>query len=111
MADSPLVDPELIRRIAHLARIDITPAELRDLDRDLGAILKYLQVLDEVDTGDAPPMAHPTGLTAPMRDDHPRRGSNRGLSLREAPAVHHDSFRVPRTVELTLREGHEEQAP
>ncbi len=104
------LEPELIRRMAHLVRVGLCPEELKSLTVDLKSILGYLRVLDEVDVEELPAMAHPLGhmgQKAPLCNDEIHTRSSPDLSLREAPSVLNDQFKVPRTVELTLRERDE----
>ena len=43
------VDLNTVRRIAHLARIAVSEAEIPHLQGEINAILKFVEALDEVD--------------------------------------------------------------
>jgi aspartyl-tRNA(Asn)/glutamyl-tRNA(Gln) amidotransferase subunit C len=60
-----------VRHIADLARLAVSPSRLDDLVRELNGILTHMDVLREVETGEADEDAY-TGLPAtstPLRDD------------------------------------------
>ena len=45
------VDEATVRRIARLARIKVTDAEAKALEKELSGILDWVKQLDEVDVG------------------------------------------------------------
>ena len=47
-----------VRWVAHLARLELTDAELETMTRQLGAILDYVDSLKQVNTDGVEPMAH-----------------------------------------------------
>jgi aspartyl-tRNA(Asn)/glutamyl-tRNA(Gln) amidotransferase subunit C len=63
------IDSEELRRIAHLARLRIDPAEAESLAHDLARVLDYVAELSEVDTTGVEPTAHVLPIAAPLRDD------------------------------------------
>ncbi|MGH6681696.1 MAG: Asp-tRNA(Asn)/Glu-tRNA(Gln) amidotransferase subunit GatC, partial [Bradyrhizobium sp.] len=50
------VDAATVRRIAHLARIKVTDAEVPHLQGELNAILSFVEQLSEVDVAGVEPM-------------------------------------------------------
>ncbi|MEE8120817.1 MAG: Asp-tRNA(Asn)/Glu-tRNA(Gln) amidotransferase subunit GatC, partial [Anaerolineales bacterium] len=54
-----------VRRIANLARLQLTPEEERRYAQQLSSILKYAARLLEVDTAQIPPTATVLPLRAP----------------------------------------------
>ena len=50
------VDLNAVRRIAHLARIEVSDAETPHLQREINAILKFVEALDAVDIEGVEPM-------------------------------------------------------
>ena len=50
------VDLNTVRRIAHLARIAVSEAEIPHLQGEINAILKFVEALDEVDVDGVEPM-------------------------------------------------------
>ena len=50
------VDEKTVRRIARLARIKVTDAEAKGLEKELSGLLDWVKQLDEVDTKAVEPM-------------------------------------------------------
>jgi len=51
-------DPELVRRVARLARLGLPPAELAETGTQLGTILGHFRALQDVDTRGVEPLVH-----------------------------------------------------
>jgi len=94
----PLTQDDVLR-IAHLARIDLDPAEVAPLHAMLGAIFGILDALAAIDTDGVAPMAHAQDVALPLRDDAVTEGDRRDLYQRVAPAVQDGLYLVPRVVE------------
>ena len=58
-----------ILKLAALARLDLTDAELEEYSRELTAILQYVEQLQTVDVTGLLPTNQDTGLTNVTRDD------------------------------------------
>lgn len=93
------IDPEQVRRIAHLARLELTEAEVALFGQQLAKILAYVEQLKEVDTEDVEPLAHPLPLTNVLRPDVPRPGLSQEAALQNAPDEEAGFFRVPEVLE------------
>ncbi len=93
---SPLSDDE-VRRIAALARLDLTDAEVRRFASQLTAIVGYASTIQDADTTAIPP-ASPAA--AAMRDDVVAPGLDRqeGLAAAPDPAREAGLFRVPKVL-------------
>lgn len=93
--------PELdVRRIADLARLDLTPDEIERFARQLGDILRYADQVQQVDTTGVPPTSHPLAGGQQLRDDVPRPSLARDLVLEGAPetTVKSGLFKVPKVL-------------
>ena len=88
-----------VRRIAELARIEVTDREVDDVHAKLGSIFGLIDALQAIDTTDIEPMAHALDVTAPLRDDVVSEPDQRELFQRVAPAVEDALYLVPRVVE------------
>ena len=88
-----------VRRIAELARLELTPAEIDQFARQLTDILTYVEMLQEVDTSGVPPTSHPFASTA-WRDDTPAPSLDRDTVLQQAPAASPSAglFKVPKVL-------------
>jgi aspartyl-tRNA(Asn)/glutamyl-tRNA(Gln) amidotransferase subunit C len=85
--------------VAHLARIELTPAEERKLAAQLGNILAYIEKLKELDVSQVEPTAHAVPMLNVTRPDELRPGLSNAEALRNAPASAGGLFIVPKIVE------------
>lgn len=63
------ISKDEVKRIADLARIELTVAEIEQYQVELSGILDYIDQLNELDTTDVPPTAQVTGLENQLRPD------------------------------------------
>ena len=82
------ISREEVRKVSLLARLLLSEQELDRMTVQLGAVLQYMDLLSEVDTGQVQPMAHPLDVTDVLRTDEARPSLDRTLALANAP--HHD---------------------
>ena len=96
---SKLTDAD-VRRIAELARLELTPAEVELFTRQLADILTYADAIAEADTTGIPPTAHPLAPDPAWRDDVAEPSLPRELALQNAPdaAPGAGLFKVPRVL-------------
>jgi aspartyl-tRNA(Asn)/glutamyl-tRNA(Gln) amidotransferase subunit C len=93
------VDEDTVRRIARLARIKVTDAEAKALEKELSGILEWVKQLDEVDTKGVEPMTRVTPMRLKMRADEVTEGEKADDILANAPAREDHFFVVPKVVE------------
>jgi aspartyl-tRNA(Asn)/glutamyl-tRNA(Gln) amidotransferase subunit C len=93
------IDATTVRRIAHLARLRLTDAEIVRLTADLSGIVEYVHKLAELNTKHVPPTAHPLAIANVFRDDHPQPCVDVEEALQNAPDRHGDFLRVPRVLD------------
>jgi len=58
-----------LKKIAKLARIELTPEEEKRHAETMSVVLDYMKVLDEVDTHGVEPTSQVTGLVGVVRED------------------------------------------
>ena len=63
------VDKEAVRRIAKLARIGISEAELEPMARELNTILSFVETLDQIDTAGVPALTSVVAAHLKQRTD------------------------------------------
>ena len=90
---------EEVQRLAHLARLALTPAEETELGEHLNTMLAYVEKLNELNTDGVEPMAHAVEVPAPMREDRVTNEANTEALLQNAPAREGDFFKVPKIIE------------
>ena len=89
MSDSP-VDPEEVRHVADLARVDLADDEVAEFTEQFADILDYFEALDEVPEVDAEPE-----LVNVMRSDEVRDGLSQEEALSNAPETEDGFFKGP----------------
>jgi aspartyl-tRNA(Asn)/glutamyl-tRNA(Gln) amidotransferase subunit C len=90
---------EDVLRIAHLARIEITPAEVVDVRAKLDSIFDLIGRMRAVDTSGIVPMSHAQDVTLPLREDAVTETDRHELYQRVAPAVQSGLYLVPKVIE------------
>lgn len=95
MAGKRITRAEVVK-VAQLARLELTEAEVDTLAVELGAVLDHMASLERLDTRDVPPASEALARRAPLRDDEVRVGLAPGEALANAPAHEDGAFSVPR---------------
>ena len=93
------VDAATVRRIAHLARIAVSEAEVPPLQAELNAILAFVEQLSEVNIDGVEPMTSVTPMEMKKRQDIVNDGEIADDIIRNAPATEAHFFLVPKVVE------------
>jgi aspartyl-tRNA(Asn)/glutamyl-tRNA(Gln) amidotransferase subunit C len=93
------VDLNTVRRIAHLARIAVSEAEIRHLQGEINAILKFIDALGQVDVDGVEPMTSVIPMRLPMREDVVADGDIAPLVLSNAQLTEDGFFVVPKVIE------------
>jgi aspartyl-tRNA(Asn)/glutamyl-tRNA(Gln) amidotransferase subunit C len=93
------VDLSAVRRIARLARIGVSEAEIGRLQGEINAILRFVQALEAVDVEGVEPMTSVIPMRLPMRDDVVTDGEIADKVLANAPLTEDGFFLVPKVIE------------
>ncbi len=93
------IDAAAIAKIARLSRIRVKEEERTALAQELGKILDFIAMLDEVDVANVAPMASPVEMTLKLREDKITDGGYPDKVLANAPESSHGFFVVPKVVE------------
>jgi len=96
-----------VSHVADLANLELTPAELPRMVKDLNAILGHIAELNELNTEDVPPMAQvsealglaPAASGESLRRDEVRPSLDRAKVMGEAPETDGRFFKVPKVIE------------
>ncbi|HLO50786.1 MAG TPA: Asp-tRNA(Asn)/Glu-tRNA(Gln) amidotransferase subunit GatC [Kamptonema sp.] len=92
------IDTEQVRKVAHLARLELTEEEAEQFTTQLSSILEYFEQLSELDTSDVPPTTRAIDVSNIMRSDELEPFANREAILAAAPEQDGDFFRVPKII-------------
>ncbi len=87
-----------IEKLAKLARLRLTEADINGLYKDLNAILAYFDQLRTVDVSGVEPMVHAVQGDNLLEGDAPHESLPREVVLRDAPDRTDGFFRLPRVL-------------
>jgi aspartyl-tRNA(Asn)/glutamyl-tRNA(Gln) amidotransferase subunit C len=93
------LSPEQVRWVAHLARLQLSDAELATLTPQLSAIVDYVAQLQQVDTEGVEPLAHALEVANVFRADQPAPSLPVDEALANAPQRRGDFYAVPAVLE------------
>jgi aspartyl-tRNA(Asn)/glutamyl-tRNA(Gln) amidotransferase subunit C len=91
-----MIDREQVRKVAHLARLELTTAEEEQFTGQLSSILEYFEQLSELDTEDVPPTTRAIDVSNITRPDELTPFADRDLLLNNAPEREETFFKVPK---------------
>lgn len=91
-----MVSKKDVEHVAELARIELTEEEKEKFTKQLGDIVEYVDQLNELDTKNIDPMAHPCPITNVMRADRICYDNTREELLENAPEEEDSFFKVPK---------------
>ena len=95
--------PQDVRRIANLARLELSEAEQASLLDDLNGFFDVVERMRAVDTTGVAPLYTPLSavqeVSLRLREDAVTEPDNRAANQKSAPAVEGGLFLVPRVIE------------
>lgn len=89
-----MLKKEEVEKIARLARIELAEKEVTKFQKELSAILDYVEQLKEVDTKKVEPTAQVTGLKDITRSDEVNYNFLREKMLQNMPAIENNHLKV-----------------
>lgn len=97
------LNPEDVSRIAHLARLELAPAESAAMLGNLNDFFKIVEQMSAVNTAGVEPLYTPLSAIQAvhlrLRDDVVTETNQRDRNQRSAPAVEDGLFLVPKVIE------------
>ena len=95
-----LIDEKITRKIASLAKIDLSEQEIKEYSKDLNNILKWMEELKEVDVSNIKPVTSVTDNKLHERDDIASYNTvEQEKVLLNAPDKAGEYFTVPKVIE------------
>ena len=95
--------PDDVNRIAHLARLELSPPEAAQMLGQLNGFFRIVEQMSAVDTTGVEPLYTPLSAVQAvglrLRDDVVSETDQRAANQRSAPAVEAGLFLVPRVIE------------
>lgn len=90
---------EQVRRVAHLARLDISETEAKTTLGHLNGIFTLIEAMQAVDTKGIEPMAHAQDVAQRLRDDRVTEENRRAAYQAVAPETEAGLYLVPKVIE------------
>ena len=89
-------------KVAKLARLDLSPAEIERTTAQLDGMLEHFADMDALDLSQVEPMTQPYPLHNVFREDVVVQGLDREEVLAMAPEAEDGRFRVPPIIGIDL---------
>lgn len=93
------ISEEQVKHVAHLARLAITEEEAEKFTKQLGAIIEFAELLNELDTDNVEPTSHVLDMKNVMREDKAKPGLPVEEVLKNAPSHEYGQIKVPAIIE------------
>lgn len=97
------LEAEEVRKIAHLARLEICEDDIPEYARNLSNILALVAQLGQINTTGVVPMAHPLDaqqrIHQRLREDQVTEQNQRDHFQQHAPLVQDGLYLVPKVIE------------
>jgi aspartyl-tRNA(Asn)/glutamyl-tRNA(Gln) amidotransferase subunit C len=90
---------EQVRRVAHLARLEISDAEAQTTLGHLNGIFTLIEAMQAVDTKGVEPMAHAQDVAQRLREDRATEPNQREAFQAVAPETEAGLYLVPKVIE------------
>jgi len=94
-----IISDETMEYVGILAKLELSGEEKEQAKKDMGNMLDYIDMLNELDTEGVEPMSHVFPVKNVFREDVAVNREEREQILANAPAVKEGAFKVPKTVE------------
>ena len=92
------IDNQLISRLEHLARLELSEEERQGIMKDLNNILQMVEKMNEVNTDDVEPLVYINELVNVWRADKVEGQVSQEDALKNAPDKNDEFFKVPKMI-------------
>jgi len=93
------ISKDQVKYVAHLARLDLTDAELNTFAAQLDKIVEYIDQLKQLDVSKIDPMEHVLALSNVKRKDELKESLETKEILENAPQKEKTFFKLPKVIE------------
>ena len=93
------ITKEKVKRVATLARLELSPEEEDLLTHQLDKIFQYMEKLDQLDTTTVEPLTQVGEITNAFREDRVVNRPATDALLSNAPAREQNFIKVPKIIE------------
>ena len=93
------IDKSDIEHLCNLTKLNLDDEEQSVFLSQMRSILDMIEELQEVDTGDIEPMAHPLQMTQRLRDDEVTEFNDREKYQKNTEFAEDGFYKVPKVIE------------
>lgn len=93
------ISADEVKEIARLARLAINDSAIPDYADQLSRILAFIEQMNQAETDDIEPMAHPLDLNGRLRPDRVTEKNERDLFQAQAPQIKNGLYIVPKVID------------
>ncbi len=93
------IDEKTLKKIAHLARLEVEEKEVPKLMEEMTRMLDFVEKLNAVNTEGVEPLTTMSFETNVFREDEVKTELTREEALKNAPQKDNNYFRVPKVLE------------
>lgn len=93
-----IISDETIDYVGILAKLELSPEEKEEAKKDMGRMLDYVDMLNELDTSGVEPMSHVFPVNNVFREDVVTNGDDRDNITANAPQKKDGAFMVSKTI-------------
>lgn len=93
------IDKETLKKVAHLARVEVPESKEDELVQDLQKILTWVEKLKELDTSEVEPLTNMSFEKDVVRKDKVHHPISKEQALRNAPKHDGTFFQVPKVLD------------
>ncbi len=91
--------PEQVKKIGHLARLNLSENDMALYTPQLSRILDFIAQMNQIDTSQVEPLAHPLDISQRLRTDEVTEPNLRDKYQSIAPQVEAGLYLVPKVIE------------
>jgi aspartyl-tRNA(Asn)/glutamyl-tRNA(Gln) amidotransferase subunit C len=92
------IDQDTVKKIAHLARLELTGEEKKAMIKDMNKILGFMDKLNEIDTTGIEPLVYMTNEVNSLREDVIKQEITHQEALLNAPKQDGEYFLVAKVI-------------
>jgi aspartyl-tRNA(Asn)/glutamyl-tRNA(Gln) amidotransferase subunit C len=93
-----ILNNEMVRKLAELARLEFTPEEEDVIKNDLQQMIGFVEKLNEIDTAGVTPLTHISNTINSLREDEVKGSVTTSSALSNGPDAIDPFFSVPKVI-------------
>lgn len=93
-----MTDKKMLRRVAEVARLELTDKEVANYSKDMEDILKAFKIIDKVNTKNVKPTFQPVDVKNVLRKDVVEKSLSQEEALANAKQKEQGYFKGPKAV-------------